>query len=307
MKQRLFLLFLVGFYLTQLTFSQVIPKDELIFLTSEWKGERFSDGRPKISDDLINRAKNIGIEEAWTVLNNEGYTNQYEGNWKTSNGDVQVIGRAVTAMFIPSRPDLEKNILERGHKSGFNGATNSWPISVLQKGDVYVVDCFGKIDEGTLIGDNLGNAIFNKTGSGVVFDGGARDMNGLNSIDGFNAFVRGFHPSYLKNVVLAGLNTPVRIGSAIVLPGDLVMTEAGGVLFIPAHMVELVVVTAEFVSLRDKFSHQRLKEGKYNAGQIDSQWTVPMIDDFMQWLKQNPDLPQLTRTQVEGFMQKRTW
>ena len=130
--------------------AQTLTKEEMLFLTSEWKGERFPDGRPKISDDLIERARNIGIEEGWQILSNEGYTNQYEGNWKMVHDNVPVVGRAVTASFIPSRPDLEKNIKERGWKNGFVGATNAWPISVLQKGDVYVVDCFGKIKGGTI-------------------------------------------------------------------------------------------------------------------------------------------------------------
>src|SRR5688572_3286226 len=108
--------------------AQTIPKEELIFLTSEWNGERFADGRPKIPDDLINRAKNIGIEEAWTVLRNEGYHNQFEGNWKMVHDNVPVIGRAVTASYMPSRPDVEKKIMERGKKQGRMGNTNSWPI-----------------------------------------------------------------------------------------------------------------------------------------------------------------------------------
>ncbi len=302
----LFSVVLVAIYL-QSAICQTISRDELLFLTSEWKGERFPDGRPKISDDLIKRARNIGIEEAWQILSNNGYVNQYEGKWKTSNGYTPVVGRAVTATFIPNRPDLDKNITARGHKSGFNGASNSWPISVLQKGDVYVADCFGKINEGTLIGDNLGNAIFNKTGNGVIFDGAARDMSGLSEIDGFNAYVRDFHPSFLINVILMGLNTPTRIGGAVVLPGDLVMTEGGGVLFIPAHMAEKVILTAEFISIRDKFSRERLGQGRYNAGQIDSQWTNEIIEDFMKWIGQHPEVPQLTRSQVDEFMKQRTW
>src|SRR5207302_7120799 len=77
--------------------AQTIPRDELIFLTSEWKGERFADGRPKISDDLVRRAKNIAIEDAWTILNNEGYTCQYEGSWKMVHTDTPIVGRALTA------------------------------------------------------------------------------------------------------------------------------------------------------------------------------------------------------------------
>ena len=307
--KKLSLLFLSAVMLgiTYTSTGQTITKDEMIFLTSEWKGERFPDGRPKISDDLIARAKNIGIEEAWQILNNEGYINQFEGNWKMVHDNVPVIGRAVTATFSPSRPDLEKNIKERGWKNGFTGATNAWPIQLLQKGDVYVATCFGKIDGGTMIGDNLGTSIFNKTGNGVIFDAAARDLQGLSGIEGFNAYVRDFHPSFLKDVVLTGLNTPTRIGAAIVLPGDLVISEREGVLFIPAHMAEKVIATAEFISIRDKYSKTVLKEGKYTAGQIDAEWSNEIREDFLKWLAKNPSLGKMTRAELDEFMKKRTW
>lgn len=287
--------------------SQIITKEELIFLTSEWKGERFPDGRPKISDELIARARKIGIEEAWQILNNEGYKCQYEGNWKMIHDDVPVIGRAVTATFIPTRPDLDKNIKERGSKNGFAGATNAWPISVLQKGDVYVASCFGKINGGTMIGDNLGTSIFAKTGNGVIFDAAARDLTGLEKIEGFNAYVRDFHPSFLVDVVLGGLNTPTRIGGAVVLPGDLVLSDREGVLFIPAHMAEKVIATAEFINLRDKYSKTVLKSGKFTAGQIDAEWTSEIREDFLKWLGENPSLGKMTRAELDEFMKKRTW
>lgn len=292
---------------SRVTFAQTISKEELIFFTSEWKGERFADGRPKIPDDLVNRAKNIGIEEAWTVLRNEGYNNQFERNWKMVHDDVNVVGRVLTARFMPSRPDVEKSIKERGKKEGRIGNTNSWPIDMLTKGDVYVADCFGKIAQGTLIGDNLGNSIFAKSGNGVIFDGGARDLQGLKEIKGFNAFVRDFDPSYLEGVVLMGLNTPIRIGNAIVLPGDLVISEREGVLFIPAHLAEKVITTSEFVALRDKFGHAMLKSGRYSPGEIDSQWTDKIKEDFMKWLDQNPKEIKMSRTQLDEFMKKRTW
>jgi regulator of RNase E activity RraA len=287
--------------------AQTIAKEELIFLTSEWKGERFKDGRPKVSDDLIQRAKNIGIEEAWTVLKNEGYNNQFEGNWKMVHDDVPVIGRAVTAMFLPTRPDIERNLKERGVKQGRKGNTNAWPIDVLTKGDVYVADGFGKIKGGTLIGDNLGNSIYNKSGNGVIFNGSARDLQGLSKITGFNAFVRDFDPSYLEEMVLMGLNTPIRIGQAVVLPGDLVISEKEGVLFIPAQLAEKVIATAEFIALRDKFGQAMLKSGTYTTGEIDSQWTPAIKDAFLKWLDKNPNEVKMTRAQLDAFMKKRTW
>jgi regulator of RNase E activity RraA len=288
-------------------FSQTISKEELIFLTSEWKGERFPDGRPKISDDLLMRARKLSLEDAWQILNNEGYTNQFEGNWKMVRDDVPIVGRAVTATFMPSRPDIEKNIKERGWKSGFAGNTNSWPISVLQKGDVYVADCFGKIKGGTMMGDMLATSIYAKTGNGVIFDAAARDLTGISAIEGFNAYVRDFHPSFLTEVVLTGLNTPTRIGGAIVLPGDLVITDREGVLFIPAHMAEKVIATAEFMSSRANFSRAMLREGRYSSGQMDSQWTDEIKDHFIKWLQQTPGEIKMTREQLDVFMSKRSW
>jgi regulator of RNase E activity RraA len=287
--------------------AQQFPSSELIYLTSQWKGERFEDGRPKIPDAIIERAKKIGIEEAWQVLYNEGYKNQFEGNWKMVHDNVPVVGRVVTARYSPTRPDLEALIKERGKNEGRTGNTNAWPIQVLQKGDVYVAEAFGKIAQGTLIGDNLGASIFNKTGNGVIFDGAARDLSGLAQIKGFNAYVRDFHPSFLEEVVLIGLNSPIRIGAAVVLPGDLVLSEREGVLFIPAHMAEKVVATAEFIAVRDRFSKDVLKAGTFTAGQIDSQWNETIKTAFLNWIAAHPNEPQITKASLEKFLEKRTW
>lgn len=287
-------------------FSQTISKEELSFLTSEWKGERFADGRPKVPEDLVTRAKKINIDDAWTVLKNLGYTNQFESGWKMVN-DTPFAGRALTAQFMPSRPDVEKSVKERGNKQGRIGNTNSWPIDVLTKGDVYVADGFGKIDGGTLMGSTLGTSIYTKSGNGVVFNGAARDLAGLSEISGFNAFVRDFHPSFLEEMVLMGLNTPIRIGEVMVMPGDLVIAQKEGVLFVPAHLAEQVVATSEFVILKDKFGFEMVKTGKYTPGQIDSQWSNAIKEDFLKWLQAHPEEGKMTRAQLDKIMEKRTW
>lgn len=301
------LLFLLGSAsLKSSLFAQTISKEELIFLTSEWKGERFTDGRPKISDSLLQRAKHIMIDDAWTVLRNEGYTNQFEGGWKTVN-DTPMTGRALTGMYMPSRPDVEKNIKERGAKQGRKGNTNSWPIDMLTKGDLYVADAFGKISGGPIMGATLANSIYSKSGNGVVFDGAARDLQEIKNIKGFNAFVRDFHPSFTEEMVLMGLNTPIRIGNAIVLPGDLVIATKEGVLFVPAHMAEQVVSTAEFVIRKDQFGFEMVRNGKYSTGEIDSQWNDEIKTQFLKWLEKHPELGKMTRAELDKVMSKRTW
>jgi regulator of RNase E activity RraA len=306
LKNAIFYLIFLSIFSPAIVNAQTISKDELIFLTSQWKGERFGDGRPKVPDDLLVRARSIGLDDAWTVLKNLGYTNQFEGGWKMVN-DIPVIGRSVTAMFLPSRPDVEKSIKDRGIKEGRKGNTNSWPIDVLTKGDVYVVDGFGKIEGGTLIGSTLGNSIYSKSGNGVIFNGSARDLERLSEIKGFNAFVRDFHPSFLESMVLMGLNTPIRIGHAIVLPGDLVIADKEGVLFIPAQLANLVISTSEFVTLKDKFGFEMVRTNKYSTGQIDSQWTEEIKSDFLKWLGHHPELGKMDKKKLDEIMSKRTW
>jgi regulator of RNase E activity RraA len=307
MKARVItLLFLFTIAFEHPSLAQTISKEELIFLTSEWKGERFADGRPKISDNLLERAKHIMIDDAWTVLKNEGYTNQFEGGWKTVN-ETHMTGRAVTAMYLPSRPDVEKNIKERGTKQGRKGNTNSWPIEILTKSDLYVADAFGKISGGPIMGATLANSIYSKSGNGVVFNGASRDLQEITNIKGFNAFVRDFHPSFTEEMVLMGLNTPIRIGSAIVLPGDLVIATMEGVLFVPAHLAEDVVSTAEFVIRKDQFGFEMVRSGQYTTGEIDSQWTDEIKTEFLKWLKKHPELGTMTREELDSVMSKRTW
>lgn len=300
------LLFATCIFISTSTQAQTISKEELIFLTAAWKGERFPDGRPKIPDQLLERAKKIYIDDAWTVLKNEGYLHQFEGNWKTVN-DTIITGRAVTAMYMPSRPDVEKNIKDRGAKQGRKGNTNSWPIETLVKGDLYVADAFGKISGGPIMGATLANSIYSKSGNGVVFDGSARDLLEIQNIKGFNAFVRDFHPSFTEDMVLMGLNTPIRIGSVMVLPGDLVIAQKEGVLFVPAHMAEQVVSVAEFVIRKDQFGFEMVRTGKYSTGEIDSQWPDEIKTEFLKWLEKHPELGKMTREELDKVMSKRTW
>jgi regulator of RNase E activity RraA len=299
-------LLLFSFSFKSSLFAQTISKEELIFLTSEWKGERFTDGRPKIADNLLERAKHIMIDDAWTVLKNEGYLNQYEGGWKTIN-DTPITGRALTAVYMPSRPDVEKNIKVRGAQQGRKGNTNSWPIDILTKGDLYIADAFGKISGGSIMGATLANSVYSKSGNGVVFNGAARDLQEIRNIKGFNAFVRDFHPSFTEEMVLTGLNTPIRIGNVMVLPGDLVIATVEGVLFVPAHLAEQVVSTAEFVIRKDQFGFEMVRAGKYSTGEIDSQWGDDIKAEFLKWLEKHPELGKMTREELNKMMSKRTW
>ena len=275
---------------------------DILALTAQWTGERSTDGRPRVADDLVRRIKAVSVEEAWDVLRLRGYGNQFVDGWQMLHPERPFAGRALTAGYLPARPDLVEQINAAGKAEGRIGPSNSWPIDLLQPGDLYIADGYGKVAEGTLIGDNLGNAIHARSGTGVVFDAGARDIEGLRQIDGFNAFVRGWHPSFLKDSTLASINRPIRIGHATVLPGDVILAKREGVVIIPAHLVETVVVTAEVVALKDEFGHARLRAGVYTPGQIDIPWTEPIKRDFYRWLEARPEKPSVPKAEIDKHL-----
>ena len=287
--------------------AQNLSKEQMLDLTPLWQGERFDDGRPKVTQSILERMKQVSIEEAWVVLKNEGYFNQFEGNWQPLHDDVPFVGRALTVQYLPKRPDVSDQIKKMGVANGEIGNTNSWPIDKLVEYDVYVADGFGKIVDGTLIGDNLGNAIYAKSKTGVVFNASSRDMEGLSQIEGFNAFVKGWDPSFLKEVMLLSINYPIRIGAATVMPGDVVLAKKTGVIFIPAHLAEKVVTTSEIVRLRDLFGITRLKEGIYTPGQIDNKWSEAIEKDFAKWLEDHMDELPVPKAQIQELLKKRTW
>lgn len=305
------LLILVLFMATATAMAQRVGSspEYIKALTSEWKGERFADGRPKVPDAILERLKKISIEEAWGVLRNKGFQNQFEGDWTIINPDQAMTGRVVTAQYMPSRPDMEKQIKEQGKVEGRaqKGGTNSWPIDILSPGDVYVADSYGKIADGTLIGDNLGNSIYAKSQRGVIFYGSVRDQEGLSEIEGFNGWIKGSDPSYIQQMMLTSINAPIRIGRATVLPGDVVLAKKYGVIFIPAYLVEELVLTSEVTALRDEFGHQRLREKKYLAGQIDSEWSEDIKKDFLDWLNHYPGKLPMTKEELDNYLKERNY
>ena len=264
--------------------------EDLIELTHLNPFDRFPDGRPCVPDDLLNRMKLVTTEEAWGVLHNHGYHRQFEGGWMETHPGTITVGRAVTAQFLPHRPDYHDAIQQAGISEGRGkvGGQNSWIIQSLGLNDVMVVDIFGKVKDGTVVGDNLGTATRSRTRVGAVIDGGVRDYQGLVQLTDVNFYVRGVDPTAISDVTLAGINIPIRIGGATVLPGDVMLGTPTGVIFIPPHLVPEVVETSEAIRVRDEFGKMRLDEGKYTSGEIDVPiWREDIEVDFQAWKKVN--------------------
>jgi 4-hydroxy-4-methyl-2-oxoglutarate aldolase len=284
-----------------------MTRDQMLFYTSDWKGDRFPDGRPKLPDQLLKRAVDMSIEDVWEFLRGQGYRNQFEAGWQALHIEKPFAGRALTAQFMPTRPDMAKAIAgeakAEGRLLGSGSGTNSWPISELQVGDVYVADGFGKIIEGTLIGSNLGNGIAARTHTGFIFDAGIRDQAENRAIPDFNGFYRGYDPSAWADMELTAINAPIRIGRAVVLPGDLVLAKTEGVLFIPAILAEAAISAAEFTALTDAFNFELNRQGK-NGAQFEGGWTPEKYDAFAKWIDAHPEMLKMPRSEFDALLAK---
>lgn len=285
-----------------------LSPEELIDYTPEWTGERFADGRPKVPDGILERMRAVTITEAWGILRGDGFHHQYEGGFICTHPGEVLVGRALTAMYVPRRPDMRALMEAKGARVGAIGDQISWPIDMLVPGDVYVADVFGKIDQGAVIGDNLATSILAKSGNGVVHDAAIRDIDGVEELPGFVSFFRGMHPTYASpTIMLAGVNCPTRIGGVTVMPGDVVLGRKDGVVFVPPHLAEKVVKTSELIRLRDQFGKQRLKEGVYTSGEIDRRWEDHIEADFSRWLEDHIDELSVPRDAIQELLKERTW
>ncbi|HTH53960.1 MAG TPA: hypothetical protein VL495_08425 [Edaphobacter sp.] len=279
-------------------------REQILFYTSGWKGERFPDGRPKISDSVVERAKNVTMEDLWDFLSSKGYHCQYENGWQALHVDQPMSGRALTAQYMPARPDMTTAIKAEGKAEGRTGGNNMWPINELQNGDVYVADGFGKIVEGTLIGSNLGSGIAAHSHTGFVFDAGIRDVMENREIPNMNGFYRASDPSAWKDMTLTSINAPIRIGRATVLPGDLVVANRDGIIFVPAVLAAEAVASAEFTNLEDAFNFELNAAGK-NGAEFEGGWTHAKYEAFAKWIGQHPEKLKMTQAEFNAELARR--
>jgi 4-hydroxy-4-methyl-2-oxoglutarate aldolase len=285
-----------------------MDREYIISLTSQWKGERLPDGRPYVSDSMLERLKKVVLTHAWGGLRKHKFNNQYQGSWMMIHPDKNTVmtGRVVTAQYMPQRPDfgdlIRKVGLAEGH--GEKAQSNVWPIEMLRDGDVYVADGFGKIEQGTLIGDRLANSIYSKSKRGVVFWGSVRNIQEIKKVEGFNGWILGDHPSSINEVMLTSINAPIRVGNVTVLPGDIVFASPYGTVFLPAYLVSEIVLEAEISNLRHIYGIKRNKAGDWTTGQIDSEYTPQMKREFYDYLLKLPDneLP-MSRRELEEYIQ----
>jgi 4-hydroxy-4-methyl-2-oxoglutarate aldolase len=266
------------------------PKQELTDYTAANPFDRLPDGRPKVPDDLIARARELSSEEVWAVLQEKGFNNQYADGFQVLHPGKPMVGRAFTVQFMPLRSDVENVAKAKAKEHGLSKLTNQTAIDMLQPGDVLVVDMFGKKVNGTIVGDNLFFYVMKATHSGgLIVDGSVRDLNGISEID-MPAYFRAVDPTPIGDVMLTGINIPVRIGGVTVMPGDLVVGDREGVYFVPPQFVQEVLDHADETHIHDEWTKKKFDEGKYKSSEIYGSPSDPKLQqEYKEYLKRRLD------------------
>ena len=265
-------------------------REQILALTREWKGERYENGRPKVSDEKIEILKTLTQEEIWHPLYACGYRFQFQGNMRALHEDKKLYGRAVTCCFMPQRPDMRQLAFDTARAKGWKGDCNQWVIDSLRERDVVVADMYDKIYKGTFLGGNLTIALHNrtKTGGAVVW-GGVRDVEQMKKVPDVQVYYRGIDPTPIREFVMKDWNDITAFGGTVCLPGDVVFGAGGGVLFIPSHLVADVVEGAAKTHVKDDFGFEMICQGRFTTAQIDKNtWSEDMLDLLLDWIKSDP-------------------
>src|SRR5712691_12239382 len=286
----LFFLFAATFVPASLAQLLSFPKEELIDYTAQNPFERLPDGRPKVPDNLLERARGLSSEEVWAVLSEKGFDNQYADGFQVLHPGKTMVGRAFTVQFMPLRADVDEITKNKAKQRGLHDLTNQTAIDMLQPGDVLVVDLFEKKVDGTIVGDNLFYYVMKATnGGGLVVDGSIRDLDGIAKID-MPAYFRSVDPTPIGNVMLTGINVPIRIGGVTVMPGDLVVGDREGVYFVPPQFVKEVLDHADETHIHDEWTKKKFAEGKYKSSEIYGSPKDPkLLQEYREYLKKRLD------------------
>jgi len=261
-------------------------KQELIDYTAQNPFGRLPDGRPRVPDELLERARGLSAEEIWEVLEDKGYHNQYADGFAVLHPGKTMVGRALTVQFMPLRSDVNEVAEAKAKGQGIPRLTNQTAIDRLEAGDVLVVDLFGKKVDGTIVGDNLFYYVNVAThGGGLVVDGSVRDLDGISEI-AMPAYFRSVDPTPIGNVMLTGINVPIRLGGVTVMPGDLVVGDREGVYFIPPQFVRELLDRADEIHIHDEWTKKKFAEGKYKSSEIyDSPSDPKLQQEYREYLR----------------------
>ena len=265
-------------------------KEQMLKYTAKNPFERFEDGRPKVPDAILEKCKGLSAEEVWAVLGREksGFPNQYEGNWRILHPEKKLVGRAVTVQFMPFRriSSMWRKPMRKPRARAPAPPISACWINCRTAMSWWWI-CSGRSRKAPSRAITSRPMSMRPRSRGMVVDGAIRDLEGISPID-MGVYIRGVHPTPLRNIVLTGYNIPIRIGGATVMPGDVVFGDSEGVYFIPPEKVKEVVDKADITHIHDEWTKAKILSGKYKSTDIYPTPRDPALKkEYEEYLKQH--------------------
>jgi 4-hydroxy-4-methyl-2-oxoglutarate aldolase len=244
--------------------------------------------RTAVTDAQLERLRELPLEAVWGALQNRKHIRSFEGGFQLTVPNPKLVGRAVTMRYLPVRPDLMEAVQTLAKEGDWDYQYNVRAGEDLKPGDVVVVELGGMVDRATFLGDVTGLGMKVAGALGVIVDGGIRDLSEFMPMKDLPIFYRGAHASAMADQVGVEWNGPIRLGGITVLPGDIIVADAEGVLAVPPQLVADVIKDAENTVYTENFKREMMRSRKYRARDIYPRLSPELEKVFEEWKKTHP-------------------
>ena len=241
-----------------------------------------------VTDAQMQRLRELPLEALWGALQSRRYLRSFEGNFQLTVPNPKIVGRAVTMRYLPVRPDLVEAVQTLAKEGDWDYQYNVRAGEDLKPGDVVVVELGGMVDRATFLGDVTGLGMAVAGARGVIVDGGIRDLSEFIPMKDLPILYRGSHASAMADQVGVEWNGPIRLGGITVLPGDIIVADAEGVLAVPPQLVADVIKDAEETVYTENFKRELMRSRKYRARDIYPSLSPELKLKFEEWKKTHP-------------------
>jgi 4-hydroxy-4-methyl-2-oxoglutarate aldolase len=244
--------------------------------------------RTAVTDEQVARLKDLPIEAVWAALQSRQYQLCFVNGFEQTQQGSKVVGRALTMRYMPVRPDLMDGVKQLAKEGDWDFQYNVRAGEDAKPGDIILVELGGMVDKATFMGDVTGLGIKVAGVKGVVIDGGLRDLNEFLPMKDLPVFYKGAHASAMADQVGVEWNGPIRIGTITVLPGDVVIADASGVLTFPPQLAAEVIKDAEGVVHVENFKREMMRSRKYRTRDIYPKLSPELEKLYEEWSKTHP-------------------
>jgi regulator of RNase E activity RraA len=198
------------------------------------------------SEDTRAALNRVSTATLTAQLARRGITRTYLRGLASTRPDLRLLGRAVTLRLAPLREDVARSSDENLHRAA---------VESIQPGDVLVIEARGELRAATL-GDLLAARVLALGGAGVVTDGCIRDGAAIAALD-LPVYHAGHNATQLwlmHHPIAVGV--PVACADVLIIPGDVVVGDADGVMVVPASLAAEVADDALEQEAREALERQ---------------------------------------------------